>query len=116
MATKANWLKQATDELNKLQRSIDFVSAISATKPKSIVLIKLGWSKEHRYLVEPIAFNHLSIRSTILATTNKDWGTWGIGTFNYDAIESWELVPETDLPLYIGWPYVGPALAQRLHK
>ena len=115
MATKANWLKTATDELNRLQKSIDFVSALSATKPKSIVLLTLDYHPDSKFLIEPIAFNHLSIRCTILASTDIDW-KWSMGTFNYNAINFWATIPETDLPLYIGWPYTGTALSNYLRK
>jgi len=119
MATKENWLEQANRELQQLQKQIAFVSALSATMPRTLVLVTLDYNgdKVNRYLIEPVAFNHLSIRGNTLATDNPNsYGQHETVTLSYCNIGKWEIIPETDLPLYMGWAYTGPALAKRLRK
>lgn len=59
------------------------------------------------YAAEKLAWPFSSDLQYMKSSTMKD-PRFGLHPLKFQTIQGWEIVPETDLPLYVGWPVVYP--------
>ncbi len=82
---------------------------------------RYGW-KIIKAISKVITFNNSSIRFQIYAVDNKGAYPFnrqyktdnGIHAIAFRHIKDYQVIPETDLPLCIGWPITYPCLAEAL--
>jgi hypothetical protein len=118
--TKNSVISLFTDEISDLQKKIDLIKTLELG-----TLYELKGKGQRHTLVKIKSFNKLSVRFTVLANAEKvPWqarskmDAYGDTWYYLILTSSYKLtaVPHTDLPLYLGWPWVSNELTNMLKK